>query len=201
MKYLVIFLLSLNAYATKMTEVKDACQSIKWEKVKCQVLDESPHGMSYSDEDNFTTGVVDLGGMLGALTEQMENINNPQQSCMGSQSNLSRLTRYTTALANRKPLSACQKACVVKCVTANYIKYDRSVYSEGGISYDSPCQVANTGKGICRAFASMADHLMDSLGLKSRSVAKPNHAYNRVKLNNTWYYLEPQDPECRFIRK
>lgn len=201
MKYLVLLLLSLNAYATKMTEVKDACQNIKWEKVKCQFLEESPHGMSYSDEDGHTTRVVNLGGFLGALTEQMENINNPQQSCIGSQSNLSRLTRYTSALANRKPLTACQKACVVKCVTSSYVKYDSSVYTEEGIKKDSACQVANTGKGICRAFASLADHLMDSLGLKSRSVAKPNHAYNRVKFDKKWYYLEPQDPECRFIKR
>lgn len=200
MKYLVLILLSLNAHATKMTEVRDACQSIKWEKTKCDVLNESPHGMNYRAESSLNTGVVDLGGLLGTLTEQMENINNPQQYCVGSQSNLARLTRYTHALVNRKPLSACQKACVVKCVTANYITYDAN-YGEDGINRDSPCQTANSGKGVCRAFSNMADHLLDSLGFESRSVASNSHAYNRVKLNNKWYYIEPQDAECRFIKR
>lgn len=200
MKYLVLLILSFNAYATKMTEVRDACQSVKWEKVRCQVLDESPQGMDYRAEDRFTTGVVDLGGMLGTLTEQMENINNPQQYCVGNQSNLARLTRYTHALVNRRPLSSCQKACVVKCVTANYITYD-SNYGDSGINRDSPCQIANSGKGVCRAFSNMADHLLDSIGIESRSIASKGHAYNRVKLNNKWYYLEPQLSDCQFIKQ
>lgn len=200
MKFLLVLLFSFSAYATKMTVVRDACQSVKWEKTRCQILDESPHGQNYNAESSFNTGVVDLGGMLGALTEQLENINNPQMSCIGSNSNLARLTRYTHAIVNRKPLTACQKACVVKCVTANYITYDKN-YENPGISNDSPCQTANSGKGVCRAFSNMADHLLDSLGFQSRSVASTGHAYNRIKLNNKWVYLEPQDPECRFIKQ
>lgn len=200
MKFLLLLLFSFSAYATKMTEVRDACQNINWEKTRCQVLDESPHGQDYKAESAFTSGVVDLGGLLGTLSEQMENINNPQQSCFGDRSNLARLTRYTHGIINKKKLSSCQKACVVKCVTANYIKYDPN-YKETGINIDSPCQVANSGKGVCRAFSNMADHLLDSLGFESRGVASKGHAYNRVKINKKWYYLEPQDPECRFVKK
>ncbi len=200
MKLVLLFLfISINSYASKMTAVKDACQHTQWEKTKCEFLDKSPHkNLNYQD-NKFNSGVVDLGGMLGALTEQMENINNPTQYCFGTQSNLSRLTRYTHKIVNRKPLSSCQKACVVKCVTANYITYEHS--NKTGINQDSACQAANSGKGVCRAFSNLADNLMDGLGLKSNSISSNGHAYNKVQFNNKWYYSEPQDPECRFSRR
>lgn len=198
----LVFLLLLtttHSFASKMTAVRDACQHIEWEKKKCEFLDKSPHkNLNYQD-NNFNSGVVDLGGMLGALTEQMENINNPSQYCFGNQSNLSRLSRYTQKIVNRKPLSSCQKACVVKCVTANYITYEHS--NKTGINQDSACQAANSGKGVCRAFSNLADNLMDGLGLKSNSVSSNGHAYNKVQFNNKWYYSEPQDSECRFSRR
>ena len=196
----ILIVLSFSAHATKMTVVQDACQDVRWDQKKCEVLSESPHGQNYNEETNFNSGLVDLGGMLGALTEQMENINNPQMSCIGSSSNLSRLTNYTQRIINKRKLSSCQKACVVKCVTANYITYDKN-YKESGINKDSPCQAANSGRGVCRAFSNLADHLMDSVGLVSRSVASKGHAYNRIKVNKKWYYMEPQDPECRFIKQ
>ena len=141
--------------------------------------------------------VVDLGGWLGTLTEQMENINNPDLYCIGGTGRLARLVDYTKRIVSRRPLSACQKACVVKCITSNYIVYQHS--NEGGINQDSACQAANSGRGICRAFANLADYLMDDLGLQSQSRAMPGHAYNKIRLNNRWYYGEPQDSECRFF--
>ncbi len=197
---MLLTLISLNSFASKsMTAVKDACQNRDWAKTKCEFFDKSPlAGMNYQD-NQFNSGVVDLGGMLGSLTEQMENINNPNQYCFGNQSNLSRLSRYTNGIVNRKALSSCQKACVVKCVTANYITYEKS--NKGGINQDSACQAANSGKGVCRAFSNLADHLLDGLGLKSNSIASQGHAYNKVQFNNKWFYLEPQDPECRFSKR
>lgn len=198
---LVLFLIltTFSSYASKMTAVRDACQHRDWQNTKCVFLEKSPHkNLNYQDNE-YNSGVVDLGGMLGALTEQMDNINNPAQYCFGNQSNLSRLSRYTKQIVDRKPLSACQKACVVKCVTANYITYEHS--NKTGINQDSACQAANSGKGVCRAFSNLADHLNDGLGLKSNSVSSNGHAYNRVQLNNRWYVSEPQDPECRFSKR
>ena len=201
MKFFFLFttlLLTINALAS-MVVVKDACEHSNWEKKKCVVEETSPFGMDYSTEKNFNTAVVDLGGWLGTLTEQMDNINNPDLGCFSDSGRLGRLTSYTRRVVNQKKLSDCQKACVVKCITAHYLKYEHS--NKTGINQDSACQAANTGKGVCRSFANLADHLLGSVGVSSRTRASDGHAFNRVYVNNQWVYLEPQDPECRFVRK
>ena len=178
-----------------MVVVKDSCENVNWAAKKCEFLDKSPFDLNYSEKD-FNSNVVDLGGWLGALTEQMENINRPDMGCFNNNGRLGRLTQYTQRIVNRKKLSECQKACVVKCITANYLKYEKS--NKTGINQDSACQAANSGKGVCRAFSNLADHLLDSIGLNARSRASDGHAFNRVLFNKKWYYLEPQDPVCRF---
>lgn len=193
---ILIQLFSLSVFAGKMTVVRDACETIDWSKKNCEFSDKSPLGMKYDNEKEFNSAVVDLGGWLGSLTEQMDNINNPNLNCYTDAGRLGRLTNYTKRVVNKKKLSDCQKACVVKCITANYITYQHS--GKTGINQDSACQAANTGKGVCRSFSNLADHLMDSVGLKSQSRASDGHAYNKVLLNGRWVYAEPQDAVCRF---
>lgn len=199
MKISLVFLLmlfSFSSFANKMVAVRDACEKIDWSKKNCEFSQKSPLGMQYDNEKEFNSEIVDLGGWLGTLTEQMDNINNPDLGCFNDAGRLGRLTSYTHRVVNRKKLSDCQKACVVKCITANYLTYEHS--NKTGINQDSACQAANTGKGVCRSFSNLADHLMDSIGLKSQSRSSEGHAYNKVFLNGRWFYAEPQDAVCRF---
>lgn len=197
MKLVLLFILTMsNAFAT-MTVVKDECENQNWARVRCEFLDKNPLGMNYRQETDLNSRVVDLGGWLGTLNEQMENINNPELSCVADSGRLARLTSYTRRIISRRPLSNCQKACVVKCITANYITYAHS--GSDSMAQDSACQAANSARGVCRAFSNLADHLMDETGLRSQSRASENHAYNKVWLNGRWYYGEPQDSQCRFF--
>jgi hypothetical protein len=197
MKLLILIMLfPLTSAFASMVVVKDACENKNWSQAKCVVTEKSPLNMTYDNEKEFNSELVDLGGWLGTLTEQMDNINNPDLGCFNDSGRLGRLTRYTKGIINRKKLSDCQKACVVKCITANYLTYEHS--KKTGINQDSACQAANTGKGVCRSFSNLADHLMDSVGLKSQSRASDGHAFNKVFINNKWVYLEPQDAQCRF---
>lgn len=203
MKLLTLTLLFIStlSHARMMTAVKDACEGRNWAQTKCEYFETNPYDMNYRAENNTNSAVVDLGGLLGTLTEQMESINqkNPELSCFSDGGRLGRLKNYTRRIVERRKLTDCQKACVVKCITANYITYAHS--NRGGINQDSACQAANSGRGVCRAFSNLADHLMDDLGLYSQSRSSPGHAFNKIYLNNRWYYGEPQDSECRFFQR
>jgi hypothetical protein len=200
--FLFTFLLiSSVSEARMMTAVRDECEGRNWAQTRCEFLATNPFEMDYRSENDKNSRVVDLGGWLGTLTEQMESINqrNPELSCFSDGGRLGRLKNYTRRIVNQRRLSPCQKACVVKCITANYITYAHS--NRGGINQDSACQAANSGKGVCRAFSNLADHLMDDLGLQSQSRSSEGHAFNKIYLNNRWYYGEPQDSECRFFQR
>lgn len=188
-------LIMSEAFAT-MTVVRDACEGRNWAQVRCEFLDQNPLGMDYRAESISGSRLVDLGGWLGTLNEQMDNINNPQLSCISDSGRLARLTDYTRRVIARRNLSNCQKACVVKCITSNYITYEPR---PEGQNQDSACQAANSGKGVCRAYSNLADHLMDEIGLRSQSRSSEHHAYNKIWLNGRWYYGEPQDSQCRFF--
>lgn len=197
--FLFFFSIPLFANDLNMQTVRDECQSQNWAQKNCEFTQNNAFNMDYYNTRRFTTGVVDLGGLLGTLTEQMDNINNPELSCVGDAGRLARLSQYTRNIVNRRQLTPCQKACAVKCITANYITYQRS--NQTGINQDSACQAANSGRGVCRAFANLADHLLGQVGVPSRTASNDHHSYNRVRLNGSWLYLEPQDPECRFSRR
>lgn len=179
-----------------MRTVHRACGKQDWKKRKCEFLDTNPYKQNYAKQLPKAEKMLDLAAHIGTLLETFENINNQDFTCIGSKGNLNQILEYTRGILTRKNLSACQKACVTKCVTANYITYQL-----GLDSWESPCEVANSGKGKCVGFANMGDHLMDNIGLRSKSVANQGHAYNKVWLNGHWYYSEPQDGNCRFFRK
>lgn len=197
MKLTLIFLLISSSAFGKMTGVRDACEEKDWSKVRCEYLDQNPFDINYRAESEDVSRASDIGGHLSTLFEQMGSINNPELSCFSDYGRLGRLTQYTRNIINRRPLSNCQKACVVKCVTANFITYSRP--DKARIVMDSACAAANSGTGTCRAYSNLADHLMDEIGLRSHSRASAPHAYNRIWLNQRWYYGEPQDSECRFF--
>ena len=183
----------------KMTVVRDACEDKDWSQVRCEFLDQNPFNINYRAEDESISRASDIGGHLSTLFEELNSINSRELDCFSDSGRLGRLTNYTKRMINRKPLSNCQKACVVKCVTANFITYSRP--DKAKVVMDSACAAANSGTGTCRAYSNLADHLMDEVGLRSHSRASAPHAYNRIWLNNRWYYGEPQDSECRFFMK
>jgi hypothetical protein len=200
MKFLILMILISGLAHAKMLVVRDHCENQNWAQKKCQFLKTNPYHMNYRAENETNSRVVDLGGWLGTLTEQMESINEgrPDLSCFSDQGRLGRLTGYAKRITSGH-LSPCQKACVVKCITSNYITYGDS--PGNGIKKDSACQAANSGKGVCRSFANLADHLMDEIGLQSQSRSSDSHAFNKIFLNGRWYYGEPQDSECRFFER
>ncbi len=203
MKITLVFILTISHAFARMTVVRDACENRNWAAVQCQFLDTNPFDINFRAEDDSISRASDFGGHLSTLFEQMESINNPALSCFSDHGRLGRLTNYTRRIINRRPLSNCQKACVVKCITANYLTYTLPEITGpiNGLVRESACAAANSGQGFCRGFANLADHLMDEVGLRSQSRASGPHAYNKIWLNNEWFYGEPQDSKCRFFRR
>lgn len=195
---LVILFIVSSAMANNLQGTKLSCGSINWNQVTCRTSDAKKEKEDYINQVSHTEKLVDWYAFVGTITTQLGSINQPQNACYGSANNLAELRKYTHKLVKKKPLSNCQKACVVKCVTSNYLKYDSQ---EHGATKMSACQAANKGKGDCKAFSNLADHLLDSLGVPSRSVASATHAFNKVKLNGKWFIMEPQQSDCRFMYK
>lgn len=93
-------------------------------------------------------------------------------------------------------LSDLQKACLVKCITSNYLSYTTD-FPEQMIG--TACGAARSGRTNCKGFAALADYLLDQLDVRSNSIASVTHAFNRLRYNNRWYIFEPQANGCEFF--
>ena len=100
-------------------------------------------------------------------------------------------------------LTSCQAACVVKCVSKEYIDYDKSKFLR---SIRTPKQIAITEKGACGDFANFSVHLLTLLGLDanieygiSKSSSSTAHNWTSVMLDEKEYWFEPQHSTCTFF--
>ncbi|MFM8312909.1 MAG: hypothetical protein ACKOA8_01350 [Deltaproteobacteria bacterium] len=92
-----------------------------------------------------------------------------------------------------------RRACMALCVSANYIKYNwfRLDTKLGSMSYK-----VRAKEGDCSVFSEFASYLAGLSGIKNRIVVNTAtwHVYLRFDLNGTWYYAEPQNDECTFMK-
>lgn len=81
---------------------------------------------------------------------------------------------------------------------------DNITYSYGNRSSD-PAKVLKKGKAVCIGYATLLNEILTSAGLTSKIISgysktraddigkkfdKPDHAWNAVKLNGTWYLID-----------
>tara|TARA_B100000925_G_scaffold262107_1_gene219224 strand:+ start:12506 stop:13294 length:789 start_codon:yes stop_codon:yes gene_type:complete len=99
------------------------------------------------------------------------------------------------SIENRS-LKNCQKACLVKCITANILKGQRNWRTKLGAVESSFLHE----KGECTEYSRIATFLGSSIGLKTGIVAGKSHAFVEYTINGQRYFAEPQDSSCSFFQ-
>jgi len=103
---------------------------------------------------------------------------------------------YLTTRKQQKIINKKIKRFVVK--RKDYSQYEkikathddliqRITYSDGVIN---PYDGLVNGKGMCMTYALLFQRYMQEFGIPCRYVRGQNHAWNRVKLNGTWYNVD-----------
>lgn len=212
---LTFFLNALPAYTSDKKEeavpgagsVIKNCLTREWEKHQCKfsTIDKFPYnpGIIARNAGDFLydsirlvnrgfTAVYDLGA----------------ETCLGVDFNegfayLSSLEKNLKRIKKKRNLSDCQAACMALCVAPSAIKY-----SSATSSMQTSCTTLASGKGKCGDFTTLADQLLGFVGIKSESEygvynskgKRAAHSFIKLKIGDSWYYVEPQSSRCRFYK-
>ncbi len=71
---------------------------------------------------------------------------------------------------------------VVQWAKYNEVKNDKSVYI--------PLAMADSGQVVCQSYAAVMNHLMRDMGFVSYVIESSNHAWNVVKLDGKWSFID-----------
>ena len=176
-------------------------------KVRCDVLYSEQYTLG-TMEKGFSFIMYNIGGPLFKGMAEVENViqnlisNEPTQSSIEfkkAQKTRLNLIGKLNKKAKKENLNSCQKACLVKCATSNYIEYK----STSGMKSNHIEDIYSSQKGVCTEFSSMANDLGSEIGIEVRNVSsiKQRHSYNEVKIDGEWYRFEPQSQKCEFYQK
>lgn len=187
------------------------CLGKDFEKTECRIKS--------SDEFNYKQGKLSrhVGGKLWdtirLVNYGFEQINSSFNSrnkyfdpCSKFETNP--LTYIENSLADyteKKELKACQTACLVRCITSNYITYDSKSKSA---TIQTPYQTARHGRGICGDFSNFSRHLLEFLGYDSQteygvftsSGKIEPHNWTSLTIDGEKYWFEPQQSACIFYK-
>ncbi len=123
---------------------------------------------------------------------------------------------------NNKNLNDCQKACLLKCTTSEYLTHeyyagdDMVAFSYGGDDgvstgiqeHGSFGLMLKERVGVCFDFSVLYQKLADKNGVNSKSIdsirfkgkdgLETGHAFNTVEIDGKLYKSEPQSSRCEF---
>lgn len=208
MKALVLILLSYSygsIYASGIESAKTCIQKITKE-TKCKY--------KKNNEFKYTQGTLSrevgnrLYGSIRNVNYGFEILNDtfirPHidncENC--SEDPLTDVENLVLNHVHENDLTSCQAACVVKCVSKEYIDYDKSKFLR---SIRTPKQIAITEKGACGDFANFSVHLLTLLGLDANieyglsKKSSSSHSWTSVMIDDREYWFEPQHSTCTFF--
>lgn len=200
----IILVFSLQVQASQYERVKTQCiEQRDWSQVKCHFSKDQIYGytdVSYTatqfvwDGIHITNKVVQLGdNLLSHITlPGMFPVSIPSAGTVKRKSIISLLDNYF----NEAKVTSCQKACIIKCASANILEYQLNENTR----YEHAKKVYEEEEGVCTEFSVVFDDLAAQFDLPSKRIAnvEMRHAYNKVKIDGEWVYLEPQSPSCDF---
>lgn len=200
MKHLILFLSLVFSYvasADPHQSVMENCINHKdWSKVSCN-YEYDPEFSEGGDAVGRVVGHVTkdgFGGISQAAWDIVHYVGTAGEKTKGTKRRKEVINLLSSYIGNKK-LSTCQKTCLVKCASANILKYDdMDFYSK----YGSVEASYNCEKGSCTEFSNLFDDLAYQFGIRSRvqNSMKMGHSFNKVKIDNDWVYVEPQDASC-----
>jgi hypothetical protein len=196
-----IFVISIfNSVAnSSLDQVQKKCfENVNWQLKKCLFKDDPNN---YVTSSHLGMSIVNYSyyQFVESLQWGFELSYKSQFPFLESEGGMNRLIiiNWINKYFSQKQLSLCQKACVIKCVTANLITYQSDLYSKM-----APVKaIYATQIGECTEFARVYEDLSNNFNLPSSQnfSYEMYHAYNKVKLDGDWYYIEPQNDRCEFI--
>ena len=159
---------------------------------KCEVFDTNEENtwFNYTKNENLVhTSIMNI--MLGVIRRFGYNHSGEKARSFL----ISSLKGYLTT----HKLNSCQKACLVKCASANILRFK----SNSDTKFQSISEAYSQRVGECTEFSSVANDLAGALNIPSTIVAgrseRSGHAWNFFRINNGWYMGEPQNDKCEFF--
>lgn len=208
--FIVTIFFSSNIYATdlsSMEKVENQCLNVtNWDKKVCELIYDNDYAQNDSEEllsavfDLITEPSMKFLASIEKIYYELIKEEAPANSDEYKKAKATRslIKNKITDITNGSQMNSCQKACLIKCVTSNYIEYEIPQMSLKNIHIE---EVYTSGKGKCTEFAMMANDLSDNLGLQTRVVSnfRERHAYNQILIDNQWFQFEPQSDSCEFF--
>jgi hypothetical protein len=199
--------------ADRIQDFEDSCiHDYDWSQVACQfVSDESNPNYRRDWRDKLedlamlvtihtlveNTDVISRFNSQLKQTEEFCSIRGARPTIPTAAEVLKfRLTQELLAKSKEKPLSTCQKACLVLCASSHLLKYNQSILAH----FESVSKTLNNGDAVCVGFSKVAAYFGEELGLSVLPVSSDNHEFIQLQLNGTTWYAEPQTNFCRFFK-
>ena len=190
--------IALSQDKNSIDRVKEDCvDSIDWSRVQCNFTKDPAYTDSVS---NILYPVVNTvgkgsGDIAQILHESLKNVGSIVYRDTPGGVKRAKIVSMLKEKIAQKSLKTCQKACLLKCASSNILKYESSISKYGSTKYAYSCE-----KGVCTEFSDVFDDLASMFNIPSRSSGsiKEGHAFNKIKIQGKWVYLEPQSNQCRF---
>lgn len=209
--YLVLILLLFS----KLTFSEDNYKSVMnnclkrqdWEKVKCS-LGDAPDEVGYKESKMSTFSLNVASGLFEFFDEVLDVVsvplyiphlvnNEPELVLDRPELKKEAYRKLLTEFHKKNQrLNDCQRACVVKCVTANLLDFkgESRKTKFGGVEDSIAHEI-----GECTEYARVAKFVGRYVGVKTELVGSPVHAFVGFKINGKRYFTEPQEPACIFF--
>lgn len=82
-----------------------------------------------------------------------------------------------------------EKTCLIYDYFTNHVQYDFEHGSDYDLKYTAYAALMN-GKAVCEGYALLLYRMLNDQGIDSRMIIGGNHAWNIVKLDEYYYYLD-----------
>ncbi|EPZ51127.1 transglutaminase-like protein [Bacteriovorax sp. BAL6_X] len=201
--YFCLFSISnTSANEAALKRVQNSCiESIDWSNKKCSLAFDQQYNLdsvesAFSTFFNFVEGpLIDAIAYADILVEEAMTWEDSPRRIEREKGKKLKSKVLKSIKSADKGLSSCQKACLVKCVTSNYLEY-----SANFSKFINTDDIFNNAKGVCTEFSDLAEYLGDELGIEVRvaTAITKKHAYNQIKIDDRWFSFEPQSERCEF---
>jgi len=161
--FILLLFLSLNFELSYASEPLDVCIKQDYHKTKCNYIEDD----RYTPQESglFINTVYDIYDYFTSLKVPLAQRNSLGQKIR------TKMKDGLTKHIQKRSYSDCQKVCLVKCISSQYIEGcsrdadQDSLKAKNGSIVD----IYEIGKGECTEFSLFADDLLQAIGIESRT--------------------------------
>jgi len=189
--FLILTVLSFNIFPqsnfgidqNQVDAVINDCLGRDWTKENCR----------YDNDEERAN--ENMNGLMQFIVDGIQHLVRNRPIQLASSPTRDKVLEILKNEVKTKNIFGCKIACLTKCATNALLDHEYNFYSKyGTISNLYTCKT-----GVCTEFSNLFDDISDNIGIQSRTIYSSEHAYNQVKIDNDWKYIEPQGFSCRFF--